>query len=102
MKRTITLYKHVLTVTVVSTECSPDRIERLIEAAGRSDTEPSLSIHAMTDATNRRDAPCVRRLERPRRESFDTDAEYFCACDEWRDTIPNAATWDDDTKGENR
>lgn len=88
----MTLYTHVLTVTVLSSECSPDAIEKCIEASFRNDWRPEESISAITLPENRRHAPYVTAPDSPRRESYATDAEYFIARDEWIDALPLADT----------
>lgn len=89
----MTLYKHLVTVTVVTAECSPDRVERQLERAFVSDAAPEVSVTA--EVTNRAEAPYIRVPNRPKREHCVTDAEYFDLCDEWSDGLPRAHNFDD-------
>lgn len=84
------LYRHELHVTVLSSECSPDKIEKRIEASFRNDWRPEESICATTDTFNRAKAPAIEVANAPVASKFGTSAEYFVAFDAWVDSLPTA------------
>jgi len=90
------IYLHRLTVTVISTEESPDTIERLIDdlsVAGKH------RIDARTDPANRLQGPSVTIPDPPKApEQRDAPREawrqYEDQLDLWRDTWPNSQAFD--------
>lgn len=83
-----TVYLHRLTVTVITTECSPDAIERVIDQALSA---VGMRGDARTDPENRQLCPSVRIADPPAFPSgHDKRAEQAWADqhDAWLDSWP--------------
>jgi hypothetical protein len=86
------IYLHRLTVTVITEECSPDRIERLIEQAC---SDVGMRADARTDPRNRLHSPAIQIADPPK---FATDLKdkrveqaWANAHDAWKDSWPEVA-----------
>lgn len=82
------IYFHKLTVTVITTEGSPDVIERLIDKAC---SDAGMRADARTDPDNRRNGPCIRIADPPLYPTVrDKRLEQQWAADQdaWLDSWP--------------
>lgn len=83
------IYLHRLTVTVITTECSPDAIERLIDKAG---SDVGMRIDAWTDPANRMRGPSVQIADPPsypkQPSTKAEDLAWATAYDAWLDSWP--------------
>lgn len=83
------IYLHKLTVTVITTEESPDAIERLIDNAGRT---VGMRIDARTDPDNRRSGPAIKIADAPAYPTSNLKADentWADAHDQWLDSWPS-------------
>jgi hypothetical protein len=84
------IYLHKLTVTVVTTECSPDVIERAIDKALG---DLGMRSDARTDAENRQRGPAITIADAPEYpiNLADRRAElaWATAHDSWLDSWPS-------------
>lgn len=85
----VPIYLHKLTVTVITTECSPDAIERVIDKAG---SDAGMRIDARTDAENRMRGPSIQVADPPSyppQPSSKADEQRWAdAHDAWLDSWP--------------
>lgn len=83
------IYLHRLTVTVITSECSPDAIERLIDKAG---ADCGMHVDARTDPANRMRGPSIAIANPPEYPKDPADkaaiAAWATAHDLWRDSWP--------------
>ena len=83
------IYLHRLTVTVITTECSPDAIERIIDTAF---TVVGMRADARTDADNRMRGPAIQIAPMPAYPHGNdkrAEQEWANAHDAWLDSWPN-------------
>jgi hypothetical protein len=85
------VYLHRLTVSVITEECSPDRIEKLIEQALG---DVGMRADARTDPKNRLHSPAVQIATAPKYPTGGTRSEeldWARAHDTWKDSWPAIA-----------
>lgn len=90
------IYLHRLTVTVITTEESPDAIERLLDKAG---ADVGMRIDARTDPSNRQRGPSVKIADAPAYPTDRSDRKAELAWaedhDRWLDSWPTVADFQD-------
>lgn len=84
------IYIHRLYVTVVTEECSPDIVEKTLDAVVGTVAQP-MRVYAETDKANRAEGRYVALDDRPKVDRFATGREFLDALDGWRDLWPLAA-----------
>ena len=85
------VYLHKLTITVITTECSPDVIERLIDKAC---SDAGMRADARTDPENRMRGPAVRIADAPAYPTGrdrEQERQWADAHDQWLDSWPSVA-----------
>lgn len=93
----MTLYKHVVTVVVITPECSPDRIIDWLEHAPISVGDHATRLSAAVTAADRAATPYQRVPDPPACSAPASDrsswAAYHEALDRWVDGLPTVETF---------
>ena len=92
--KTLTLYKHVVTVTVITPEGSPDaviaQIEDAVKTRGEIDAEATVTPEAR-QATPYQRVPAGP--DWPGEHDRQEQVAYWTARDQWLDTLPSVKTF---------